>query len=578
MAVDILRLRAKYEALRAEKSAVEGLWDEIERYILPTTSRQGEPTGEARSKLETSVEAWDLTAPLACEHLASSLHGSVTSPAAKWLDFEWQDADLERDHEAIKHREALSQLVWNELQASDFNMEIASGYLEYAGLGNMVLTVEPTHPTRWEGLDFTAVPCREANFEEDSRGGVKTLFRRLRWTPVQILDKFGEEGTPERIRKLAEHAEAGVTRLEVVFCIFRREEVSIEAPESPVLAENRAFGSVYFTLEQTEQLGDEGGYYEMPAVVARWARVPGSKWGFGRGNIALRNVKYLNAFKESARAAAEKAVDPSLKATENGVLSDPDLSPSGVTIVSSMDELQPLESGARFDISAEVIRDEQVQIRRAFHEDDLQLKESPAMTATEVQARRDLMDRVLGSPVGRLQADALVPIVMIVLRHLYRAKRLPVAPASVKERKAELKVRFRGPIARAQVMDEVVGIEREAAFVASLLKMGFQEARFHFDVGQAIREHAKRVGSPASTLHSMAKAKELEAQARAAAERQAGAEASKVEGEAMRAMTQAASASGGMGGGSLSIAQQPALVPSGGMSASGGGMSGMEGM
>lgn len=564
MPADILRLRARAQALKAEKSAVEGLHNDIERYIMPATGRYGEASGESRSKLETSVEAWDLTAPLACEHLAASLHGNVTNPAARWVDFEWPDADLERDQEAVRHREALAQLVWNELQASDFNSEIASGYHEYSGIGNMILTAEPMHPTEWRGLDFTAVPVKEGDFEEDSRGGVRGFFRHIRWTPVQIIDRFGKEGTPERIRKLAEHPEAGVTRIDVCFCIFRREEVSVDAPEYPLIPEKRPFGSVYFTLEQAEQLGEEGGYYEMPVVVARWGRVPGSKWGFGRGNIALRNVKYLNSFKEAARAAAEKAVDPALKATERGVLSDPDLGPSGVTYVTSMEELQPIESAARFDVSAEVLRDERLEIRRAFHEDDLQLKESPQMTATEVQARRDLMDRVLGSPVGQLWKDALEPIVQLVLRHLYRAKKLPEAPASVKAKKAELKVRFRGPIARAQVMDEVVGIEREAAFVASLLQMGFEEARFYFDVGQAIREHSKRVGAPATTLRSLAEVKRLKDEAMGAAQRQANADAAKTEGEAMRAMAQAAGVPAPAGGG-LSIAQQPALAPSGGI-------------
>lgn len=188
------------------------------------------------------------------------------------------------------------------------------------------------------------------------------------------------------------------------------------------------------------------------------------------------------------------------------------------------------------------------------------------MTATEVQARRDLMDRVLGSPVGRLQTDALVPVVMITLGHLHRAGKLPEAPASVKAKKAEAKVKFRGPIARAQLMDEVVGIERSAAFAASLIKMGFEDAKYYFDCGQAFREHAKRVGSPAATIRSEADVKKAKEADAAMAARAQNAEVSKTEGEAMRAMAQArgmAPAGGGTGG--LAIAPQPALAPSGGI-------------
>ena len=34
-------------------------------------------------------------------------------------------------------------LAWSEIQSSDFNMEIASGYHEYAGIRNMLLMIEP---------------------------------------------------------------------------------------------------------------------------------------------------------------------------------------------------------------------------------------------------------------------------------------------------------------------------------------------------------------------------------------------------------------------------------------------------
>jgi hypothetical protein len=305
----------------------------------------------------------------------------------------------------------------------------------------------------------------------------------------------------------------------------------------------------------------------MPAVVARWGKVPGSKWGFGRGNVAIRNVKYLNSFKESARCAAEKANDPSWKTTERGLLSDLNNEPGGVTVVASMDDLQPNESASRFDVSAEVLRDERSEVRRVFHEDDLMLKESPQMTATEVQARRDMMDRVLGSPVGRLQTDALVPLCSIVLRHLYRAGRLPKAPAVVNERQATLKVRFRGPIARAQLLDEVVAIERVAGFVASLMKQGLEEARHYIDLSQTLREHAKRVGAPTSMLKSpqdVKKAIEAEAQlARAAAEAEIG----KNQGQGALAQAQAAALPSAppAAGGTLQIGTQPALVPSGAM-------------
>jgi hypothetical protein len=558
---DIPRLRARFETLKTDKSSVEVVWDEIERYIMPATGK----TNESRPKLKTDVEAWDLTAALACEHLAASLHANVTPPVARWLEFRFEDPEIEKDQASKQYREALAELVWNELQRSDFNKEIAASYHEYAGLGNMALLCEAANPSIYEGLDFTAIPVREVFYEQDSRGGVKTFFRLLKWTAVQILDKFGPEGTPEWIRNRAAQPDGGTTRIEVVFCIYRREKVPLKQ-EGLLVPGARPWGAVYFPLEKPERLGqEEDGYYEMPAVIAGWGRVPGSVWAFGRGNIALRHVKYLCSFKESARSAQAKAANPPAVGTERGVLSPPDLEEGGYTVVSDTDDLKFLNTGARNDVAAEVLRDERLEVRRCFHEDDLQLKESPEMTATEVIARKDLMDRTLGSPVGSLQTDGLVPIVYIALGHLSRAKKLPPPSALVKEKRAELKVVFRGPISRAQVMDQVVAIERSAAFIASLGEMGFKKAPFYFDEGAAIREHANLVGTPAVAIRSDADAEKAMEKALQLEARAAQAEIAKKEGEAARATAQATALASPSGGSSLSFAPQPALAPSGGI-------------
>lgn len=580
MAVDVLKLKQRLEVLRSDRSVEETVWDELEKFIMPLTGQVAQAIQGSSVQQKTDLQLWDLTAPLAAEHLASSLHGDLTSPAAKWLDLEWQDAELEGDHESIKYREKLAELAWSELQASDFGMEIASGYLEWGVKGNMSLVTEPMtdRPGEWKGLDFTAVPIAQVWFEEDSRGRVARWWRQLMWTASQIVDHCERDTdangqvrrpAPERIRKLAEDPKSATTKIAVIFCIFRRDgsfgtEALPAEIEGDAVGEQRPYGYVYFTLDQTEQLGGEGGYYKMPVVQGRWGKRAGTPWGYGRGHIALRHVKYLNAFKELARNAAEKAVDPAHGVSER-VGGPVDLRPGKTTVMPGKDDWWPLEGGQRFDVSVEVLRDERVEIRRAFHEDDLQLKESPQMTATEVQARKDQMNRALGSPVARLQTDVLEPVVEIVIDHLSRAKRLPPAPELVKKKKAQLKLRLRGPIARAQLMDQVVAIERVLANIANLVKLGLPQARHYVDLGASIREHAKLLGAPAVMLVPQAKAQAAIDQENQAAQRAMEAKTAKDMGQA------AAAASGAMappaGGGMAGIGEQPALVPSGGVPA-----------
>jgi hypothetical protein len=385
---------------------------------------------------------------------------------------------------------------------------------------------------------------------------------------VQIVDHCEREkladGTPkyqaaEKYKRMAEAPAEANTKVPVIFAIYRRTEVPEEV-KGHVVAANRPWGCVYFPLETGEQLGPEGGYYRMPAVMARWGKRPGTQWGYGRGHLALRAVKGLNYFKELQLTAGEKAVDPSMGATER--VGNIDLRPGKVSVMPSKEDMWAIESTARFDVSAEIIRDDRIEVRRCFHEDDLQLKESPAMTATEVQARKDQMNRGIGSPAGRLETDALIPVVMMIIDHLGRAGKLPPPPESVRRKNAELKVRFRGPIARARLMDQVVAIERVWAGVANLLKLGFTEARHYLDLGASIRLHAKLLGAPTVMLNSDRVAKQGIDAERGAAKASQDAEAMKNAGQGAAAAAQAAAT---VAQGAVPIGEQPALAPSGGV-------------
>lgn len=582
MAANVPKLKNTLQTLAAKRTNIESTWDQIERYVMPLTGK----VQTTDPNLTTDIEAWDFTASLANEHLAAALAGSVVPSSTRWFAFEFQDPDLRKDQAALAYLEKLTEMTWTELRNSDFAMEIGAGLLEYTGIGNMGLVVEPTATDVWDGVDFTCIPAKQYHFVEDSKGGIEQFFRLLSWTPIQIRDRCtdadgNDVGIPETVRsKLAAGGDQALQELKVIFAIWKRRELTKQQTDPrnerggflPVAPERRAFGYVYFLEETGEVIGQEGGYYEMPAVVGRWAKTPGTSWGFGRGNQALRACKYLNKYLESARAAAEKVVDPATMVTERGLLSDLNLRPGGLTVAKSKEDAWVHESGARFDVSGEVIRDTRNEIRRLFHEDDLQLKESPAMTATEVQARRDLMDRSLGAPVGRLQNDVLSPLLNILLAHLRRAGKLPEVPATVKAKKAEVSVSYYGAISRAQRIDEVASIERGSAYVASLVKSDpehFGEAADVFDPVQAVREVFQRLGTPAMVLKSEevvkqereAKNKALAAQQQAElAQTQAG--AAKDAASAMATLPAPPAASGA---GGLTFAPQQALLPQTGL-------------
>jgi hypothetical protein len=290
------------------------------------------------------------------------------------------------------------------------------------------------------------------------------------WTVDQIASKFGIEALPEAMQKQVGNPESMDQKLKVILCIYPREDKK-DADVSKVLApKERPWGMKHVLHKSSFELGEEGGYYENPAFIPRWRKTSKSMWGHGPAMIALPDILTINQLVELILKSTEKVVDPPTKVTERGLLSDLDLEPAGLTVVRTMDSMMPYESGARFDVSQ--LQREQLKqsIRSIFYVDQLELKESPAMTATEVQTRYELMQRLLGPTLGRLQSDYLDPLVQRTFNILYRAGQFGELPSTIAEQgDGELDIIYTGPLVRAQRADIAQGVSR---WVASLAELG----------------------------------------------------------------------------------------------------------
>ena len=144
----------------------------------------------------------------------------------------------------------------------------------------------------------------------------------------------------------------------------------------------------------------------MPAYVLRWGRAAGSKFGYSPAINCLSDILTLNQLVEFTLKAAEKVIDPPVLSRQRGVIGDLDLYPGGNTVVRDPRDVVPFESGARFDVS-NIEREKLIEtIRQSFFVDQLELKQSPAMTATEVNVRYELMQKLLGPALSRMPSSA----------------------------------------------------------------------------------------------------------------------------------------------------------------------------
>lgn len=538
--MDAKEIVRRFRKLESERNTIEGTWELIKQFIAPYRGEfYGENIGEEGVDWKNR-ELYDSTAIRASNVLASSLHGSLTSPAYKWFSLRFRNDDFNSNKEAKAWLEDTENRLFTALQQSNFNLEANECYLDLVHFGTSVIVEEIVDGE----IVFKTIPTKECYFEMDANGGVCALYRRFKYTPVQIVDKFGREKVPEDIVNKAESSNSN-ERIDVIYAITKRNLGEKFEYTGPVAAEKRPYEAKYVLTQRAEDIGDIQGYYEMPAFVPRWRSTSESKFGNSPAMVALPDVLTLNELYEMFMRALEKVVDPATLTTERGLLSDLDLSAGGLTVVRDVKDLVPFESRARFDVTQMSIQDLRVSIREAFYVDQLELKNSPAMTATEVSVRYELMQRLLGPTLGRLENDFLSPLIERTFNIMLRDDKLAPLPDVLADSGAGWDIRYTGPLARSQRIDQAAAVERWLGTVGALAEIK-PEALDIVNEDEIARDMADVLNVPARYTNSK---EQIESARRARAQQQAQMQAAQLAQEQGKAAEAVGKGQAAMGGG-----------------------------
>lgn len=528
--------------LESERTNIQSLWILIEQFVVPFRGKFFNDVTDEGSVEWRTRDVYDSTAIMSNQILAASIHGSLTSPSYRWFDLRFRSDKASKVEGAQVWLDECSSLIYAAIQDSNFNLEVNETYTDLTSFGSAPIMHEfegdDVAPTE---MAFASIPVKECYFDEDSKGNIKNFYRVLNWTAIQIADKFGLENCPQYVKDKAIDPSASNERMDVIFCVYDREMKDAD-PFTIAAPEKRAYGYKYLMRKDGHEL-KTGGYYEMPAYMPRWRKTSESKWGNSPAFTAMPDILTMNQLVELILKATEKVVDPAILATERGLLSEVDLSAGGLTVVRTLDDMKPFESGARFDVSQ--LQREQLKsaIRSAFYVDQLELKQSPAMTATEVQVRYELMQRLLGPTLGRIQNDFLSPLIERTFRALYRAKKLPELPDGLEEQ--DIDVQYVGPLSRAQKVDTAAAAERWLGTMAALAEYS-QDVLDILDIDEIGRDMGDILNVPAKYIRSPAKVTKIRKDRSAAQAQAQQAALAEQEGKAMKAVGEGAAALGGI--------------------------------
>lgn len=456
-------LKGRFETLWGQRKDMESEWEEIETYVAPL--RGGKFFSDQSSQYETEWnrgEIFDSTALDAADRLAKAMNSYLTNPSTKWFELNFRDTDLNTNQEAKEWLQECGKRVYEALIDSNFNGEMASHYLDLVQFGNGFIMEEVENELQYDGISFQSIPIRECYFEPDHNDQIKYFYRHLQWTAVQIVDKFGRDNCPDDIVTMADAGTQLDVKHSVIFCIWENHEYKEINEDRPVVAaEDRQWGWKYLMREGEHEFS-AGGYYEQPAYVTRWEKTSGNYWGFGPSHLALPTIKGVNEHRKLRKTRAAKEIDPNTFVEQRNIIGDLDLSPGGLTTVKDLDGIKEFYPTNSPVIAQTDLSEDQQMIRSIFFADDLVLKESPQMTATEVLERTERLIKLLGGTFGRLQNGLLNPVVERTFNILWRAGELPEVPAIVAEsdNKDILDIQYTGSLARSQKAEEVLQVRR----------------------------------------------------------------------------------------------------------------------
>jgi hypothetical protein len=447
-----------YEKLKGDRSTWESHWREIAEFVVPNKDAIN---GSKTAGEKKFGDLFDGTAVHSNELLASALHGMLTNPTTPWFGLTTGVPTLDRDDEVRKWLQESVRAMHNVMNNSNFQTEIHETYLDLGSFGTGSLLIEEDDI---DVIRFLSLPIYQGYIDENYKGQVSAYCRCFPKPVKDIVDEFGEEVLKENgLEDLLKNPHKDMEILHVVG------ENTKYNPHFVEVGNNR-FYSEYILKDKKITLKTEG-YNTFPMAVARWTKLSGEKYGRSPAMKSLPDTKMINQMMKVTIRAAQKVVDPPLMVPDDGI-STVRTTPGGISYyrAGSNDRIEPLQTGANINISMEIMEDVRTRIRSAFFIDQLQLREGPQMTATEVQQRTEEQLRLLGPILGRQHNELLKPLVDRVFEICLKRGVLPEIPAKLKGLK-KIDVQYSSMIARAQKTAELESFNRMIGLCTPLFQL-----------------------------------------------------------------------------------------------------------
>lgn len=443
------RICKRMSELKGLRQPHENVWRDCYDYTFPLRADGFDGNVvDAQQAQARKARIFDGTATDGARTLASSIMSGLTPANSRWFELDIEDETPEEK----RFFDAAAETIWMNIHQSNFDAEAYEGCLDAVAAGWFALYIDEDREQG--GYAFEQWALSGVYLTSTRRDGlIDTCYREHTMSASAAVATFGEDKVSEQTRKLAK--DKPDEKVAFIHAIEPRKAFVVGAR----LAKNLPYASLVVEAKD-KHVVRESGYHEFPVVAPRWMRIPNSSYGVGPVSDALPDIRLLNELKAMQLAAADLAVAGMWIAEDDGILNPRTvkIGPRKIIVANSTESMKPLSTGSDFQMAEYLVSSLQAAIRKILMADQLQPQDGPAMTATEVHVRVELIRQLLGPIYGRLQAEYLRPLVERCFGIAYRAGVLGAAPESLSDR--DYSVKYVSPMARAQRLEEVTGIQR----------------------------------------------------------------------------------------------------------------------
>ena len=471
------RLGKRFLALQSERTAWEPVWREASELVNPWRGR----FGAERVGRRLNEKAYDSEATRALDILDAGLTSGLAGPSRPWFRLGLPDPELS-DYKPVREwLDRVEEVMQWIFQRTNTYRALSSAYVELGLFGTAATLWQADYDNFMRGDTLTAGEYWLAN---GSNQDADTLYRTLRLTVAQVVERFGLDAVSQRTRQLWDTGDYDQKRTVIHAIEPNRNRVPRQLGP-----EGKRWLSVYWEDNDREELLSFRGLDRFPVTAPRWDGLESDVYGYGPAVRTLTDIRQLQAMELVMHEMLALEKEP-IFAAPTEVANATNLSrnrsqPGDIIYIPGLKgAVQPLYQ-VKTDIIAFAKKIEEIRsrVQSGFYANlflAVTYLDRRNMTAHEIDVREEEKLVALGPVLERLHHGLLSPLINftmdLMVENSIACWRLgegrAIIPAPPPELEGmEFQVDYISPLAQAQRAIGIGTIERTVGFAGEIAKI-----------------------------------------------------------------------------------------------------------